>query len=102
MFTHADVCAAVQQKQGDYILYAKKNQAELQAQLADTFAAAEGGGFSPWVQRQWDEHLRVAAMASKGHGRVERRTMTTTTWLNEYLRDWPGVPRCSGWGDGGR
>jgi len=47
MFTHADVCAAVQQKRGDYILYAKKNQAELRAELADTFAAAEGGEFSP-------------------------------------------------------
>jgi predicted transposase YbfD/YdcC len=27
----------------------------------------------------------------KGHGRVERRTITTTGWLNEYLTDWPGV-----------
>jgi DDE_Tnp_1-associated/Transposase DDE domain len=47
MFTHADVCVAVREKQGDYILYAKKNQAELRAELAGTFAAAEGGGFSP-------------------------------------------------------
>jgi hypothetical protein len=42
MFTHADVCAAVRQKRGDYILYAKKNQAELRAELADTFAAGSG------------------------------------------------------------
>jgi hypothetical protein len=29
----------------------------------------------------------------KGHGRFERRTLTTTTWLNEYLREggWPKV-----------
>ncbi len=47
MFTHADVCAAVQQKQGDYILYAKNNQAELRDDLAHTFTAAEGGAFSP-------------------------------------------------------
>jgi hypothetical protein len=47
MFTHADVCAAIQRKRGDYILYAKNNQAGLRAELADTFAAAEGGGFSP-------------------------------------------------------
>ena len=46
MFTHADVCAAVQQKQGDYILYAKKNQAELRADLEAVFAAG-GGEFSP-------------------------------------------------------
>lgn len=47
IFTHVDVCEAVQQKDGDYILYAKNNQAELQAVLADTFAAAESGEFSP-------------------------------------------------------
>ena len=35
--------------------------------------------------------MRVASQTSKGHGRVERRTITTTTWLNEYLSDWPGV-----------
>lgn len=27
----------------------------------------------------------------KGHGRVERRTLATTPWLNEYLTRWPGV-----------
>jgi len=35
--------------------------------------------------------VRVARETSKGHGRLERRTITTTTWLNEYLSDWPGV-----------
>jgi predicted transposase YbfD/YdcC len=35
--------------------------------------------------------VRVATVTSKGHGRLERRTITTTTWLNEYLGDWPGV-----------
>lgn len=33
----------------------------------------------------------AATQASKGHGRVERRTITTTPWLNEYLSGWPGV-----------
>lgn len=47
MFTHADVCVAVQHKRGDYILYAKENQAQLRADLAETFAAAQSGGFSP-------------------------------------------------------
>lgn len=35
--------------------------------------------------------MRVATASGKGHGRVERRTITTTTWLNEYLSAWPGV-----------
>ena len=28
---------------------------------------------------------------NKGHGRVERRTVTTSTLLNEYRADWPGL-----------
>lgn len=47
MFTHADVCAEVQRKGGDYILYAKKNQAGLREELAGAFAAAGSGEFSP-------------------------------------------------------
>jgi hypothetical protein len=47
MFTHADVCAGIRQKQGDYILYAKKNQAELRDDLEATFTAADRGEFSP-------------------------------------------------------
>lgn len=35
--------------------------------------------------------MRVATLVSKGHGRRERRTITATTWLNEYLHAWPGV-----------
>jgi hypothetical protein len=46
MFTHADVCVAVQEKGGDYILYAKKNQPELRDDLEAVFTA-EGGEFSP-------------------------------------------------------
>jgi predicted transposase YbfD/YdcC len=33
--------------------------------------------------------LRGVTTADKGHGRVERRTVTTSTWLNDYRRDWP-------------
>ena len=47
MFTHADVCAKVLEKHGDYVLYAKDNQTQLKADIAATFAAAEGGDFPP-------------------------------------------------------
>jgi predicted transposase YbfD/YdcC len=47
--------------------------------------------FPPALQRCWDEQAQEATVVSKGHGRVERRTITTTGWLNEYLTDWPGV-----------
>lgn len=44
----------------------------------------------PLQQRLWSEDVQVARVCNKGHGRHERRTLTTTTWLNEYL-DWPQV-----------
>ena len=33
---------------------------------------------------------QTATTVNKGHGRIEQRTLTSTTALNEYL-DWPGV-----------
>ena len=30
-------------------------------------------------------------MANKGHGRLERRTLTATPVLQKYLADWPGI-----------
>ena len=33
----------------------------------------------------------MAADATKGHGRRERRTLTTATALVPYLSDWPGL-----------
>lgn len=47
MFTHADVCDAVLGQGGDYVLYAKDNQAGLKADLEAVFAAAAPGGFPP-------------------------------------------------------
>ena len=41
-------------------------------------------------QRLWAEDVRTARACNKGHGRYERRTLATTTWLNGYL-DWPQV-----------
>jgi hypothetical protein len=35
--------------------------------------------------------VQAATTRDTGHGRVERRTITTSTWVNEYLADWPGV-----------
>ena len=46
MFTHADVCQAIRVG-GDYVLYAKGNQADLRDDLEATFAAPESGAFSP-------------------------------------------------------
>lgn len=47
--------------------------------------------FPPYQQQQWRDDAQTATTRGKGHGRVEVRTLTSTTWLNEYLSDWPSV-----------
>lgn len=42
------------------------------------------------MQQQRQAERESASTIEKGHGRVERRTLTTTTALNSYL-NWPGV-----------
>ena len=46
--------------------------------------------FPPYQQRQRGEQRHQAATLNKAHGRLERRTLTATTALNEHL-NWPGV-----------
>jgi hypothetical protein len=47
--------------------------------------------FPPYHQKQWKSEQDTVTTTSKGHGRLETRTLTTTPALNEYLGDWPGV-----------
>lgn len=47
MFTHADVCDAIRDRGGEYILYAKGNQEDLRDDPEATCAAPESGAFSP-------------------------------------------------------
>jgi len=35
----------------------------------------------------------VASARAAGRGRVEARTLATSTWLREYRADWPGLAR---------
>jgi hypothetical protein len=43
------------------------------------------------VQAAWAADVRTSRSRCKGHGRIERRTVTTSTWLGEYLSGWPRV-----------
>jgi Transposase DDE domain len=48
------------------------------------------GLFPPRQRQIWHSALDTATTLEKGHGRQERRTLSATTALNDYL-DWPGV-----------
>ena len=47
-------------------------------------------GFPPRQAKLHAASIQTATHIDKGHGRRERRTIRTTTWLNDYL-DWPSV-----------
>ena len=65
----------------------KENQPDLLAALSDAF---DDAGVSPRERRLAEAERQTAAVTNKGHGRVEARTLTSTTALNDYL-DWPSV-----------
>jgi predicted transposase YbfD/YdcC len=68
----------------------KENQPELLAALADAF---DDEGVSPRERRLAEAERQRVTRCNKGHGRVERRTLTSTTALNDYV-DWPGRVQC--------
>jgi predicted transposase YbfD/YdcC len=68
----------------------KDNQPELLAALADAF---DDEGVSPRERKLAEAERQKASSYDKKHGRRERRTLISTTALNDYL-DWPGVAQC--------
>lgn len=46
--------------------------------------------FPPFMQGQRRSERQTASTIDKGHGRIERRTLTSTVALKGYL-DWPGA-----------
>jgi predicted transposase YbfD/YdcC len=82
MHTQKNWCREVTRAGGDYLLIAKNNQATLREDLALFLD-------DPEADRRW---WQTASTCNKGHGRLEKRTLITTTELNEYLaRDWAEV-----------
>jgi predicted transposase YbfD/YdcC len=70
---------------GNYLWTVKGNQPQLQQDLKDWFDLKidliPGMGCPP-------KDFRSATTTSKGHGRIETRTLTTSSQLNDFL-DWP-------------
>jgi len=71
---------------GDYIWTVKDNHPRLRDDIQTLFEPESCvPGFSPS-----HKDFRTATTLNKGHGRIERRTITVSNLLNEYL-DWPGL-----------
>jgi predicted transposase YbfD/YdcC len=72
---------------GHYVWIIKDNQPETRQDIARLFAPEPVvKGFSPASH----DDFRMAQTIEKGHGRIERRTLTASSALRGYL-NWPGV-----------
>jgi len=75
----------------------KENQPDLLAAIADAFDDEEVPGVSPRERRLAEAERQTAASVDKGHGRLEKRTLTSTTSLStgpEPYLDWPYLGQC--------
>jgi predicted transposase YbfD/YdcC len=85
MHTQREASKIIGQAGGNYIWYAKGNQSQMEANIALWFAPQTkplpGHGQLPKADQ-------TARQVSKGHGRLEVRTLTVSHELKEYL-DWP-------------
>jgi predicted transposase YbfD/YdcC len=85
MHTQRQVSIQIGTARGDFIWVVKGNQPQLQEDLQDWFDASvallPGMGCPP-------KDFCTATTTNKDHGRIEIRTLTTSSQLNDFL-DWP-------------
>lgn len=79
--THPALAAQILEQGGHYLMVVKRNQARLYQELTWYFDTPPLPCDRPW--RSW-------TTLSKGHGRIEERSLTCTDDLDDYL-SWPGV-----------
>ena len=71
---------------GHYVWTVKDNQPQLRQDIEQLFQPEKCvSGFSPAPK-----DFRTAQTINSGHGRIEKRTLTTSSLLNETC-DWPGL-----------
>lgn len=86
LFTQRELSAQILEAGGDYVWPVKENQAELLDDIQEVFDPAPTA--AGWSQTPRD--LRSAETLNSGHGRLEKRLLTASSFLNEYS-DWPGL-----------
>jgi len=87
MHTQREISRQVVEAGGDYIWFVKANQPRTHWAIEKLFVhevcnLKQGAPLS--------KEVRMLSKVSKGHGRIETRTLLVSTLLNDYL-DWPHV-----------
>lgn len=86
LHTQREVSAYIVEQGGDYIWPVKGNQLHLYEAIERLFAPDQPKpGFGKITT-----DFESSAKTNLGHGRLEKRTLQTSSMLNDYL-DWPGV-----------
>jgi predicted transposase YbfD/YdcC len=86
MQTQRQLSVDVLAKGGDYIWFLKENQPTLLADVEQFFKPPQKGAGWPLPELP----RTTASLSDKGHGRLEKRTLTLMVDEQEFL-DWPGV-----------
>ena len=90
IYCQRELCEAVLQKEADYLVTVKRNQPQLLRDIEQAFVISEG--FSPDQVQQTLAQQQTATTTEKNRGRIETRTVTTTTaTIDEGDLDWPGA-----------
>lgn len=84
LHTQRRLSLEIVQAGGDYLWTAKGNQPEVQETIAQLF---EPEPVTPGFAPTSTDFKRVTTI-NKGHGRIEKRTLTSSAMLKDYL-DWP-------------
>jgi predicted transposase YbfD/YdcC len=79
LLTQRAIAQAILQGGGDYVMIAKANQPQLHQEIALLFAPPA-----------WPDVQETVETLDHGHGRIERRRLTTSQALRGYS-DWPGL-----------
>lgn len=86
MHTQKALSAQIVRQGGDYIFPVKENQASLYKNIQQLFAPDyPKAGFG-----KIETDFLTVEKVNKGHGRLEKRTLTTSEMLNSYST-WPGL-----------
>lgn len=86
LYADTDVCTAVREAGGDYLVIVKGNQPTTPQATAALFAARADVAVTAASLPPLD--MRQATRVDKGHGRLEVRHLIASTEVNDYL-DWP-------------
>ena len=86
MLTQRKLSAIVVDAGGDYLWVVKENQPQMLADIREVFDPAPAGPAWSHVPRDF----RRAQTIDNGHGRLEKRILTASCFLNDYA-DWPGI-----------